>query len=303
MPPPNQPGYDDGLVIEYLLGTAPDEDAERFDRLSIADDEFASRLQAVEHDLVDAYVRRALPPEILARFESVYFASPRRKAKVEFAKSLLALTDRSGARPLPGRPQTDRPSLRAWRWLPSRAFVGAACVALLVSGYLFYQNVWLRREARQAERAALERRQRDLRKQLDDQRAADASMPPERKAITPPGTLDVLAFVLPPQTRGSSSPTAILVPPGTHRAVFYLELESDDFKEYRSALRDLATNQIVWRSDKLTPRYHGNDGRAVTVSFSSVLLKRGNYTLELTGTGPAGAEEFVASYTFRVMGG
>ena len=131
MPPPNQPGYDDRLVIEYLLGTAPEEDAERFDQLSIADDEFASRLQAVEHDLVDAYVRRALPPEILTRFESVYFASPRRKAKVEFAKSLLALADRSGARPLRGRLQAigilyghgdgchpgHSRAGHAWRWL------------------------------------------------------------------------------------------------------------------------------------------------------------------------------------------
>ena len=172
-------------------------------------------------------------------------------------------------------------------------------------GYLFYQNAWLRKEVgqQQAERAALERSQRDLRKQLDDRRGADASTPPDGKAITPPRTPDVLAFVLPPETRGSASPTAILVPPGSHRAVFDLELESDDFHEYRSALRDLATNQIVWRSDKLRARYRGKDGSAVTVSFSSVLLKKGNYTLELTGTGPAGAEEFVASYTFRVMGG
>ena len=55
------------------------EDAERLDEASIVDDEIAARLRMVEHDLVDAYVRGRLTGDTLARFESHYLASPRRR--------------------------------------------------------------------------------------------------------------------------------------------------------------------------------------------------------------------------------
>ena len=47
---------DESTLIRYLVGRASEEEAEQLDELSVVDEEFAIRLRAVEHDLVDAYV-------------------------------------------------------------------------------------------------------------------------------------------------------------------------------------------------------------------------------------------------------
>jgi hypothetical protein len=60
----------DPLLVRYLVGALPDHETERLDELSVADDEFAIRLRAAEHDLVDAYVRGELSGETLDHFRS-----------------------------------------------------------------------------------------------------------------------------------------------------------------------------------------------------------------------------------------
>ena len=55
----------DEVLVRYLLGSLPHEEAERLDELSIADDTVASRLSEAENDLVDAYIRNELSGETL----------------------------------------------------------------------------------------------------------------------------------------------------------------------------------------------------------------------------------------------
>ncbi|MBO0799877.1 MAG: hypothetical protein J2P31_13745, partial [Blastocatellia bacterium] len=52
--------YDDQLIAKYLLGLLSEEEAERLDSFIFEDDEFAYRLQAVEDDLIDSYVKGEL---------------------------------------------------------------------------------------------------------------------------------------------------------------------------------------------------------------------------------------------------
>jgi hypothetical protein len=85
---------EDQLFVHYLLGLLPEKDAERVDELSIANEAVASRLCAVENDLVDAYVRGTLAGDTLKRFESFYLASTRRHEKVMIARGLLRIVDR-----------------------------------------------------------------------------------------------------------------------------------------------------------------------------------------------------------------
>ena len=86
-------GHDDQLFVHYVLGLVPEKDAERLDELSIGDEDVAARLCAVEHDLVDAYVRGRLLGETLKQFESFYLATPRRHEKVMIARGLLRIVD------------------------------------------------------------------------------------------------------------------------------------------------------------------------------------------------------------------
>src|SRR5258708_2841516 len=81
----------DEQLVQYLLGTLPENESEPLDALSIVDDAFALRLAAVENDLVDSYVRGELSGETSERFESFYRDSPARREKLSFAKSLNQL--------------------------------------------------------------------------------------------------------------------------------------------------------------------------------------------------------------------
>jgi hypothetical protein len=87
----------DEQLVRYLLGLLPADETEQLDEQSIVDDGVAWRLTAVEHDLVDAYVRETLDLERRRRFESFYLASPRRRQRVIFAARFLAVVD--GAKP------------------------------------------------------------------------------------------------------------------------------------------------------------------------------------------------------------
>ena len=84
----------DERLVDYLLGRLSDEEAQRYDERSIADDEFVWRLRDVENDLIDAYVRGLLTGETCRRFTTVYMASPRRRERVMFARSLADLDAR-----------------------------------------------------------------------------------------------------------------------------------------------------------------------------------------------------------------
>src|SRR5579864_582702 len=179
---------DDLLLTQYLLGVLPDKEAERLDELSVSDEEFAWRLEAIENDLVDAYVRGELSAEDTEHFKAFYLSSARRQEKVRFAEGLLELERRTAApstaespgtisAPQPSRDLTRQSSSRLFA-MPRLAFqwgLTAAALALLVfGGYVLVQNLQLRRQLTEAEaqHAFLNQRAQDLQEQLDHEKAA-----------------------------------------------------------------------------------------------------------------------------------
>ena len=81
--------FDDERLMHYLVGSLDDGETERFDELSIADESFATRLRAVEDDLVDAYVKGELSADVRDRFESRYLSTQVGRDKIRFAQALL----------------------------------------------------------------------------------------------------------------------------------------------------------------------------------------------------------------------
>src|ERR1700751_1496149 len=90
-------GLNDHVLSRYLLGSLPAQEAERLDELSIADDEFALRLDAVENDLVDAYARGDLSGDALEQFQKFYLSSPRGREKREFARIFLRFAEKTAS--------------------------------------------------------------------------------------------------------------------------------------------------------------------------------------------------------------
>src|SRR4029453_6301932 len=308
---PIQHEPDDDTLGRYLLGTLPEAEAERVDELSITDDALAARLRAVEYDLIEAYARGELSADTLARFRSRCVSSPVMREKVRFAETLAAYQ---------ARPATAHISAsRERRWfvpaVPQWRLAAAALLALAAAGYLLVENVRVRdrvAESRPAQ-ASLEERERQLRRELDERRWADAETTKEltrvreslakleaRIAAKPLTGRQVLAtFLLVPSRRGAGDLSTIAIPRGTDAVTLRLELEADDFTRYRVTLKDPANDRSLWRSAEIKSTTAGGI-RTVNVTVTAALLKPDNYILELTGLTATGAARFAGRSAFRV---
>jgi hypothetical protein len=311
---------DDQVLSRYLLGSLPAEEAARLDELSVADDAFALRLDAVENDLVDAYARGDLSGDVLQQFQRFYLSSPRRQEKVEFAKTFLRFGERPAgavatettrtAIPVVKPTDQNRPGRLRRRWftIPQGdlqwGFAAAAVALLFAGGYLFVENGRLQHQATEArnQQIALNQRMQDLESQLREERSTNSSMAKEldrfRQAAAP-HALKIVAALLLPQMRGVGEVPTVSLPPGTDQVHLRLQLESDDFPAYQVAMRDPVTHQVLWRSATLKAKLQG-DTKAVSISISASLLKQQNYMLELYGAAGT-ALELMTSYPFRVV--
>jgi hypothetical protein len=299
MPVPREPLHDDQLV-RHLLGSLSEDEAQRLEEVSIVDDEVAARLRAVEDELVDAYARGSLRGERLERFETFYLASPLRREKVAFAKQFVATIDDEAGEVRPrGREfvTASDPGRRGWfPWT-----LAAAAALFLATGLLLVRDVRLRADMAEARDrlAAAERRAAAVSSQLADEQRASGAV---RQALVDARAAEpaaAIALLLMPQTRGVEPVTILAVPAGAKALPLDLKVETAGAGPYSAALRDPATNAVVWRSATLAA-----DGArrpaVVPVRVPAALLKPQHYALALYEV-RAGKPEFVSSYAFEIV--
>jgi hypothetical protein len=320
---------DDQILVQYLLGLSPEADAERFDELSVADDDFAMRLIAVENDVMDAYARGELSGETRERFQTFYLSTAKRREKVRFAESLFSIA--SQTRPVSARITaapvelksreglTRKSSWLSFLTIPRLGF--AAPAMLVVASLLVMDDVRVHNQVNQAQadRIALQRQERDLQAKLNEQHAVNAEMGNElgqvRESLArlekmPSGTpgrpasafpVSIASFVLSPQMRGVGQLATLAVPRGTTSISLRPELEADDFAQYGAILKESASGQVLWRRGALKPNGRAQN-RTVSISVPANVFKQQNYTLELSGIPSNGGDAvFVSSYVFRVV--
>jgi hypothetical protein len=329
---PHDSSSDDEQLVRYLLGLLTDEEAERLDELSIANDEFAWRLHAVEDDLVDGYVSGSLGGDVREQFERSYLASDRRREKVRVAEALLrvgraptAPGGRTGASISVRTPLASDapPRTRAWRVSRDRFVTrssrwGLAAAALLLLGasaLLLVNGSRLQRRLDEArvDRAALERRVQELEQQLREQQSASAGaasalerirgeLARATKPAEPPGGntgVMATAVLLYPQTRAAGDVPMVSLTPGIESVAVDLFLESPDFSQFQAALRNPATGATIWRSGQVAPSV-ASASRVVRIVVPARVLKAQHYSVDLSGVG-AGDPELLGSYVFRVV--
>ena len=117
----DQPGRQ--TLVDYLLLRTSEAETEQLDERSIADEAFAARLIEVEHDLVDAYVRGELDGTLRERFATVYLATPRGRANVQFAQALQARAARDAVVLAASRNVTARSRIPVWALATAAAVV------------------------------------------------------------------------------------------------------------------------------------------------------------------------------------
>jgi anti-sigma factor RsiW len=77
-------------IRSYLLGALPEDDKARLEAAYFDDPALADDIAAVEHDLLDEYVRQELSVEERRRFEQYYLASPLHRERTAVAAALRA---------------------------------------------------------------------------------------------------------------------------------------------------------------------------------------------------------------------
>lgn len=295
------------LIIDYLLGDLPESENERLDELSVTNDEFAEFLQAVENDLVDAYVRDNLSENKRARFQSHYLASSKRREKVAFAQTFLNYADKASI--------VEQKETEIKRFVPSRTFhwvgIAAALVMLFLCGYLLLAN--MRRQSQIAqmkeEYTALKQREQKLSHDLVRLRSSDSEKEKElahardklealerQLADHESVPVKVLALTLLPQQRGLTSIPKVIIPAESVSLAVTLKLESDDFPLYEAALKDPATDKVLWHSSKLKSVNH-----SVILKIPGSVFKSQNYMVEVSGISGSGNAEIISGYPFNVV--
>ncbi len=303
----------------YLLGALRQNQTERLDELSIVDGDFAARLNALENDLVDAYVQGKLIGDTLQKVRARYLSSEKRREKVSFAEALYLFEGErlTRAAPIVGfTPMQESRSLfvpGSWRlfafprWLPAGALAMLLAIILLFINSLHIGN---RMSQAKADREDLQQRKRDPQATLDQVHAPDAEVTTDVAQVQKPlagnsatmssfSPLGIVAFALSPQLRGAAQMPELSLPPGTTQVDLHLDLESNDCPQYQVALKSLGKDQILWHSGKLKAETKGQRS-AVLVSMPAALLKPETYQLELTGSPSSRDREFVSNYVFRI---
>jgi hypothetical protein len=296
---PIRQSLQDAQLIRYLLGAVSEDETNRLDELSVVDDELAERLLKLEDDLVDAYATGTLHGETLERFESFYLASPRRRAKADFAKSLQTVASRTSQRRATVHRLTPPTQVSTARVIPwSRS---AAAVLVVGASVLLIHNFSLRRNLREAEGQAATARQsvNAVTAELEAQRTATTIATQalaDARAARPAATV---ALVLRPETRGVGPTSIISIAAGSTMVPLDLQFESIGPGPYEAALKDPATNHVIWRSAAVTAVLDRRPP-AVSVGVPAALLKAQHYALDLFEVRKGSPPEFVGSYAFEV---
>jgi len=318
-------------ITQYLLGTLPEVERERLDELSVTSQEFAESLSATENDLIDYYVQGELSGTMLAQFESHYLASPVRRERVEFAEAFQVFASKQTVfddSSIRGPADLDRN--RKVGWLSRLSIFGgrfptlqwglavATVVFIAAGAFLLVQTARLRQQmsVEQARRNELQQRERQLRKELDQQRASNTAIEQELAQVReerarleeelkksgklPISGTSIASFVLTPQMRVGGQAQSVSIPVNTGRVTMQLNLEPNDYQTFAVTLLDQSNHQELWHSGKLKARSKGN-AQALSVRFSTSLLNPQAYTLQVSGISASGKSEIMSDYPFKVV--
>ncbi|MCM3870958.1 MAG: hypothetical protein ND895_09740 [Pyrinomonadaceae bacterium] len=216
----------------------------------------------------------------------------------------------------------------AWQW----GFAVAAIAFLVAGSWLWSENMRLRQQISQSQGhpEAPGTRESELQKELEQQREAIAKtemeltrlreererLAAELKQQAPesqvaagersapnqqpsPRGVNIASFILTPQMRGLQQVPVISIPVDTDRVSLQLELEPDDFRDYRVVLIDQITNRNIWSSSKI--KATASDRKTLKVNLPASLLGPNAYVLRVTGVSTGNESEIVGDYRFRVV--
>jgi hypothetical protein len=104
-------------------------------------------------------------------------------------------------------------------------------------------------------------------------------------------------MTLSPSTRSLAEPPTLGLPPGTQDVRLTLRLEPDEYSTYDVAIRDLASNVVVWRGTNISAQ-RMTEGKVLAATIPASTFRTGRYLVNATA-GPRA--EIVGSYPVKVV--
>ena len=273
---------DDQLLVRYLLGELPDDDAGELEQAVLTDGGLFEKLCAIEDDLVDAYVRGELAAQPARSFERRFLANAEGRSRVAMARGFVTAVDRRPA------PEADRESL--WQrlgrllaptptpfpWRASGATHWAWATVLVLAVGL----AWVGRDFL-------------------------PSGPTERApVVTDPVGVDTVLHdpvtLLLSQVRDAGAPPRVALAPEAGVVELQVELEGEESRRFRAHLESSAAGEVrTW--SELTPE--ATDwGSALIFELPADLLPPGRYQVTVDAVSPYSNETVeYGRYTFEVV--
>jgi len=301
--------------MRYFLGTLPAQDVDRIDAALFEDDAKIEELEAVETELIDAYVRKELPAENHKQFDARLQRSPALLKRVKFADSLKDKIAEFAIEPEP-RPE---PESKWWKKLfsqPVLAVAVAACLIVTASGVLLFLTGRNESNRIASERAALAQENKARQQQLTElqtkaeqlaaelrteraQRTEDQKLIQQLQEANATGrtfSASIVSLLLMPGTvRSSGKKPEITVRTGTTTVQLKLSSDAKDFSSYNVTV-ETGEGRVVFSQNRL--KTHGG---LLIIAVPARRVAAGDYLVQVNGVRSSGQIESVDDYQFRVL--
>lgn len=316
-------------ITKYLLGGLSKKEREALEDHYFSDGSTFEEMTIVEEELIDGYLRDEFPKPMRQEFEKSYFSSPERRKRVMeaagFRNALFAVKDR----------ETHGLNLSRLRyWLrgllsffassnrilvvASLAFVlillSLGCVLIVIKNTQLQSQI----SQTQAEKKALEERERQILDEISEQKAANDKLRDENQRarnqseqlkeeleslklsqLRSPAQIPDVSFELASNlVRGSSNPAQLEIPRNARLVELQLNLEANDYERFRVELQ--AEGAKTWIKT-FNRREVASSNRQIIIRLPASLLSIGDHTITLSGASRDSNFEPIARYPFHVL--
>jgi hypothetical protein len=276
------------LMVRYLLGELSDREREDLEKQYFIHQQAWEELEAVENDLIDAYVKEQLSSNERQLFESYFLRSERRRQRVEFARTLMDSklrqeTDAPGSAPVSSSPALRSPS-RFW-WSNARLPWFASAAALVLIAFLVWQNHRLQSQVGQLQF-------------LQGQASDPATVPPAHNP-----EIAVISLALSPGLLRGSSPNndlaKIHIGSAPSIVLLALSLERTSNSQFQLILQT-PEGRVIQQMNGVHSKSSPDGTQIVTMIVPSSLLTTGDYIIKVVASNGR-RSEILDSYAFSVI--
>lgn len=258
------------FIRRYLLGLLGQQEQRQLEERLLSDTEYFEELLITEDELVDDYLEGALSEREREKFEQYFLATPERRQKVSFAKSLKKYVTVAEVTELPTLGARNQEHAFWNRLIPANFHMKQPALRFSIAALLviFLGVSWL------------------VVKNLSPQNRAGQ------------GSNVVAVALTPGLVRGAGEIKRVTIAPDVSTVQLQLELARDEYQSYQAIVLTDEGGEI-FAADKLKPVTVAR-GRAVAFDLPARLLKSGDFQVKLSGLADSGGLENVGKYYFRV---